>query len=421
MNSRQTGARRMTRWIGMLMTAGALGAAACAERDSGGGATGTVAQDDAGLPAIQLERAYSKLTFQRPVQLVHDGAHDDRLYVVEQNGKIKVFDRRDDVETASVFLDLTADVYRGHNEEGLLSLAFHPEFEANRRFYVFYSAGKTAEKARRGVIAEFTTTEDDIRVADLSSRRVILEVDQPWGNHNGSTVLFGPDGMLYASFGDGGAANDPLKAGQDLSNLLGTVVRVDVDQRGPNGEAYAVPSDNPFVDRDGAMPEIWAYGLRNIWRMSFDRETGALWAGDVGQNRYEEIDVIVRGGNYGWNLREGKHNFARGESADELIDPVVEYGRRLGISVTGGYVYRGSAYPALDGLYLFGDYVSGRIWAVRMNGDEVVEYDEVLERRSRPHIASFGEDPDGELYICTFDHLDGRGGSSGRLFRITTR
>jgi len=256
---------------------------------------------------------------------------------------------------------------------------------------------------------------------------VILEVDQPYGNHNGATVLFGPDGYLYISLGDGGSAFDPQDNGQNLSTLLGTILRIDVD-REQDGHAYAIPPDNPFVDRPGARGEIWAYGLRNVWRMSFDRETGDLWAGDVGQNKWEEIDLITRGGNYGWRIREAAHPFKAGTPPDPMIDPVVEYPQRrgqgrsrelVGMSITGGCVYRGRSQPQLAGVYLYGDYVTGRIWALRYEDGRVTAHRQVFDGPPRVHISSFGEDADGELYVCSFDQMDGRRGGTGRLYILS--
>ena len=379
-----------------------------------------VAQEGAAdLPRISLVRAFPRLTFPRPVFVTHAGDGSGRLFVVEQAGRIRVFEDRRDVETAEVFLDIRPQVLRRHNEEGLLSLAFHPRYAQNGHFYVYYSASKP----RRGVLSRFSVAPDVPDRADPASEQVILEVEQRWGNHNGSTVLFGPDGYLYISLGDGGSANDPLGSGQDLSTLLGTVLRIDVERR-EDGRPYAIPPDNPFVDRAGARGEIWAYGLRNIWRMSFDRETGDLWGGDVGQNAYEEIDLIVGGGNYGWNIREASHPFRSGTSPDPLIDPVVEYPQRrgreiVGQSVTGGYVYRGREIPGLFGAYIYADYLTGRIWALRYTNGEVVAHREILTPPPRVYISSFGEGPDGEVYVCGFDNMDGRGGGTGRIYRIS--
>jgi glucose/arabinose dehydrogenase len=372
-------------------------------------------RDDApaALPSIRLSRAYPRLSFQRPVLITNAG--DDRLFVLEQKGRIRVFVNRGDVETSDVFLDLRSEVHTAHNEEGLLGLAFDPDYAANRHFYVYYSASTP----RRSVLSRFTADADDPNVADPGSERVVLEVPQPYGNHNGGALLFGPDGYLYVSLGDGGWANDPRGHGQDLTTLLGTILRIDVRGRADDGP-YGVPTDNPFVGRAGVRPEIWAYGLRNVWRMSFDRVTGDLWAGDVGQNNWEEINLIVKGGNYGWSIREGAHPFRAGTAAVPLIDPVMEYPQRrgrelIGRSVTGGHVYRGRAAPGLVGAYIYGDYVTGRIWAFRYVGGTVVDQREIFSPPPRVYISSFGEDVSGELYLCGFDRLDG---GRGRIYRL---
>ena len=376
-------------------------------------------QPDRALPDLHLKREFGRLSFHRPVQLVHAG--DDRLFVVEQNGRVRVFENRPDVGTAGVFLDIRSKVSRKDNEEGLLTLAFHPRYATNGYFYVYYSA----TDPRRGVLSRFSVSGDDPDRADPDSEMVILEVEQPWGNHNGSTVLFGPDGYLYMSLGDGGSAADPRGNGQNLATLLGTILRIDVD-RATDGRAYAIPPDNPFVDRPGARGEIWAYGLRNVWRMSFDRVTGDLWAGDVGQNAWEEIDLITRGGNYGWRIREAAHPFRKGTAPDPLIDPVVEYPQRrgrelVGMSITGGFVYRGKAIETLYGVYLYADYVTGRVWALRRTGGTNTAHREVFDGPPRVYISSFGEDAAGELYICSFDKINGRGGGKGRIYRIVEK
>jgi glucose/arabinose dehydrogenase len=369
--------------------------------------------DAPALPSVRLVRAFPRLEFRRPVCITHAG--DDRLFVVEQQGRILVFENRPDVEQAGVYLDLRPAVRTGHNEEGLLGLAFDPHYADNGRFYVYYSASDP----RRTVLARFTVSPDDASRADPESARVILEVPQPYGNHNGGALLFGPDDNLYLSLGDGGSANDPHGHGQNPGTLLGTIVRLDVRGNDPE-RPYAIPDDNPFVGRPTARPEVWAYGLRNPWRMSFDRETGDLWAGDVGQNAWEEIDLIVRGGNYGWNLREGAHPLAQGTPSGPLIGPVVEYPQRrgrdlIGRSVTGGYVYRGPTLEGLVGAYVYADYVTGRIWALRYADGAVVAHREIHTPPPRACIASFGEDAAGELYLCAFDRLDG---SRGRVYRL---
>lgn len=360
---------------------------------------GADAPDPGPLPALKLVDAFPKQRFDLPLWFGHDGTGSGWLYVVEQDGKIWRFKR--DAETKELFLDISAVVptrRQRHNEEGLLALAFHPKFKENRQFYVNYSQLK-GSKPRRGVLSRFTATKDG-QPTDLSTEKVILEVEQPWGNHNGCSLNFGADGFLYASFGDGGAAADPHGHGQNLGTLLATVLRIDIDKES-DGKPYTVPKDNPFVGKPGALPEIWAYGLRNIWRMSFDAETGLLWGGDVGQNAWEEIDIIEKGGNYGWKNREGTHAFQRGEKAEGMIDPVAEYPRDKGISVTGGVVYRGKAIEKLRGVYLYADYGSGRLWGLEYDVKEKkVKQHELLLHVPNATISSFGEDPQGEVYVC---------------------
>jgi glucose/arabinose dehydrogenase len=246
-------------------------------------------------------------------------------------------------------------------------------------------------------------------VADPASEEVIFKIKRPFWNHDGGTICFGPDGYLYIALGDGGAADDPQKNGQNLKSLLAKVLRIDVDRK-DEGKGYAVPGDNPFFETKDAAPETWAYGLRNIWRMSFDKKTGKLWAGEVGQNLYEEINIIEKGGNYGWSLRESLHPFSKAgvDVNNKMIEPIWEYHHNLGKSITGGHVYRGKNLPELDGHYLYGDYVTTKIWALK--------YDESKKRvtANRPirdtnvPILSFGEDEAGEVYLLTTT-ISGRG------------
>jgi glucose/arabinose dehydrogenase len=391
-----------------------LGAALCAFAlvcVPAGGCTAAQQQPDPGpLPAIELENAFPKLGFAQPLYLCADGADDELVYVVEQGGKIWRFKNDTATDKKDLFLDISERIPRHrHNEEGLLALAFHPKFKENGWFFVNYSQHEGGGKKRRGVTSRFTWDRKKDSV-DPASEKIILEVEQPYGNHNGCTLLFGTDGFLYASFGDGGAANDPHGHGQNLGTLLATVLRIDIDKE-EKGRPYAIPKDNPFVDKAGAAPEIWAYGLRNVWRMSFDRETGALWGGDVGQNAYEEIDVIVKGGNYGWNTREGLHAFRGGEKADDMIDPVIDYGRDMGLSVTGGYVYRGAMQAGLKGLYVYADYGTGRVWGLEYDHEnKKTKAQELLGHFPRATISSFGEDAKGELFAC--------GHRNGTIYRV---
>lgn len=349
---------------------------------------------------LETEPAFPRLRFERPVTIAYAPDGTNRLFVVEQHGVIHVFPNRPDVDRTSVFLDIREVVSRDHNEEGLLGLAFHPRYKENGQFFVYYST-----KPRASVISAFRVSAKDPNRAERDSEEVLMKIEQPYGNHNGGSIEFGPDGYLYIGLGDGGSANDPHGHGQNLNTLLGSILRIDVDHRDP-GLAYAVPKDNPFVAREGARGEIWAYGLRNVWRLTFDRVTGDLWVGDVGQNRYEEVDIIVRGGNYGWKLREGFHSFDPNAktTGDPLIDPVVEYFRHEGMSVTGGYVYRGRRLPEYYGAYFYADYVTGNLWALRVNDRrELTENRKVA--RTNLNIAAFGEDEAGEMYLAAFDGM----------------
>ena len=254
------------------------------------------------------------------------------------------------------------------------------------------------------VVAEFKSPPLASHV-DAATGREILRFDQPYANHNGGNVIFGPDGMLYIGNGDGGSGGDPHNNGQQLNTWLGKILRIDVDSKQP----YAIPADNPFVKTVGAKPEIWAFGLRNPWRFSFDRQTRQLYCGDVGQNKWEEINIIEKGKNYGWSAREGAHDFLPERAAGQLTEPIKDYGRDLGVSVTGGYVYRGRDIPSLQGVYVYADYQSGRIWGLKWDGHALTLDAELLHVPFL--ISSFGEDKDGELYVC--DH---RG---GKIFRIS--
>jgi glucose/arabinose dehydrogenase len=374
---------------------------------------------DSDIPRIRLQRIAPQMTFRRPVQVVFEPGDDRRMYVLEQAGRILVIDPEDrEAKEPKVFLDIKSQVNSRGNEEGLLSLAFHPDFAKNGRFFLYYTA-IGAERRRSNVLSEWAV-DLDAGVPKEGSERMLLSIEDPYSNHNGGTVLFGRDGMLYLSCGDGGAANDPLQAGQDLGTLLAKVLRIDVD-RTEGDRPYGIPKDNPFISTAGARPEIWAYGLRNVWRMSFDRQTGELWGGDVGQNEYEEVDLIVKGGNYGWNPREGLHAFAGGKGAPDAsyVEPIVEYAHDQGVSITGGYVSRCAAQPELEGVYLYADLVSCRIWGLRAEGGKLVAGPELLHTTRNQLPTSFGEANDGTLYLVTFQgSQDSR--AKGSIWRIGT-
>ena len=296
---------------------------------------------DDSVPSVELSVALGGMEFDKPVALVFADESTDSGYMVEQSGRILLVSLEGDSWSTTEVLDIRDRVNDRGREEGLLGLALDPEFESNGHLYVNY----TASDPRRTVVSRFTMSPNGPGVADPRSELVILEVRQPYSNHNGGQVLFGPDQFLYIGLGDGGSAGDPRGNGQNLGTLLGSIARIDVSTLDTTG-AYDVPADNPFLGTGGARAEIWAYGLRNPWRFSFDRETGDLWAGDVGQNRREEVNVVKSGLNYGWNIMEGSVCYRADEGSCEregLESPVVDYRHAHGCSVTGGYVYRGAA------------------------------------------------------------------------------
>lgn len=353
-------------------------------------------------PRIALVEVWKGLD--TPVALT--GARDGtrRVFIVEKAGRIRI--ATGGTVLPRPFLDISEQV-SGASEQGLLGLAFPPDYGARPRFYVYYTdTVGDIRIARVGLTA-------DPDVADARSVRTILRVAHPsFGNHNGGQLAFGPDGYLYAGIGDGGSAGDPSGHAQDLRTLLGKIVRLDVAADGPD---YTVPTSNPFVGRSGARPEIWAYGLRNPWRFSFDRLTGDLWIGDVGQGDWEEIDLEPTAGaggrNYGWRVYEGNHPYPPGSAippSDGLAFPVDEYPHATGRSVTGGYVYRGVAVPSMRGFYFFADYVDRQLFALRRTSDG---WERTTLLETSAHITSFGEDDAGELYACD---------AGGSVYRIRT-
>ena len=336
-----------------------------------------------------------------PLGVSHAGDGSDRLFIVEQTGAIRIV--RDGELLDEPFLDVSEAIVSG-GEQGLLGLAFHPDFARNGRFFIDYTDvnGDT-------VVAEVAVSEDPDR-ADEDSVLTLLQVDQPYANHNGGQLAFGPDGYLYVAMGDGGSAGDPENNGQDTDVLLGKLLRLDVD----SGDPYGIPDDNPFAN-GGGEPEIWAYGLRNPWRFSFDSKTGDLWIADVGQGEFEEINrrpADAGGLNYGWDLMEGRECY-EGEDCDPAgkIVPISGYNHDLGCSVTGGYVYRAKDFPELRGGYVFGDYCSGLIWAIDATTRGFAEPVELMA--SGLSISSFGLDEAGELYLTDL--------AGGEVLRVVAR
>ncbi|HEX4263258.1 MAG TPA: PQQ-dependent sugar dehydrogenase [Verrucomicrobiae bacterium] len=383
------------------------------------------------LPSIELKAAWPNLKFNRPLWMceVPDGSH--RQFVVEQEGRVWILPADRNGSEPKLFLDIFDRHPFRDNEEGLLAMAFHPQYKTNGKFYIFYSHPTTPKHT---VLAEMQVSKNDPDKADPSTERILLKVrkePQNW-NHNGGTLLFGPDGDLYLGIGDGGSGFDPLDAGQNLEVLYGKIIRIDVNSK-TAGLEYGIPTDNPFVDvsKQGDLKadpldkeahvtrqEIWAYGVRNPWRMSFDRETGELWVADVGQDKFEEVDVIKKGGNYGWSAREGFHPLVKEHKVrgSEPIDPVIEYGHNAdlaqqsrfpnhstGISITGGYVYRGKKIPALRGVYIYADFQMGTIWGLRYENGKLTADGTLVKEKPSRNISSFAEDSDGELYVVSFD------------------
>jgi glucose/arabinose dehydrogenase len=374
-------------WAGMVMLgSAAVWAQPCAEPAA-----------NAALPAVALQQVVQGL--REPVHIVVAPGDTGRLYVVEQAGVVRIVERGQ--LRPEPFLDIRSQVDSG-GEKGLLSIAFHPKYRDNGLFFLDYTATDGAGLHTR--ISRWRRATADR--ADPKSETLLLRIGQPYSNHNGGQLAFGPDGYLYIGMGDGGSGNDPHDHGQNPDSLLGKLLRIDVD-RHEGARAYTVPADNPFIKTPGYRPEIWALGLRNPWRFSFDMRTGALWLADVGQGRFEEIDVIRKGGNYGWRVMEG-NICTPGISAScktaGYEPPIFTYPHPEGFSVTGGFVYRGSAIPGLCGAYLYADYVTKRLWALRAQNGRVTTQGELMRM---PHaVSSFGQDEAGEVYLA--DHRAGK-------------
>ena len=351
-----------------------------------------------------VENAFPNLSFTDPVGVYHAGDGTDRLFVLEQTGTIKVISNDPSTENVQTFLNITSIVDQdgGYTEEGLLGLGFHPNFSENGYFYVNY----TDYGPKRNVIARYSVSSNNPNQADTESSLVILEVNQPYTNHNGGQMGFGSDGYLYISFGDGGSAGDPQGNGQNTQTLLGTIIRIDVDNNS-NDLNYSIPSDNPFIDNPSVRNEIYAYGLRNMWRFSWDPVTDLLWGADVGQYNWEEIDIIYPGLNYGWNTMEGNHCYPEGTScsSDGFEPPVFEYALYVdGVcSVTGGYVYRGTEILSLYGKYIYGDWCTGDIWVLTEIDDGNYVNEHLIQ--SGINITSFGLDQNKELLICANSNI----------------
>ncbi|MEW6652029.1 MAG: PQQ-dependent sugar dehydrogenase [Bacteroidota bacterium] len=354
---------------------------------------------------LQIEQAFPELTFQQPVDIQNAADGSNRLFVVEQRGIISVFANSQSIKTKKVFLDIADRVSSG-GEMGLLGLAFHPNYKSNGFFYVNYT---TNSPSRRTIISRFkVSTNSDL--ADKNSELILMQIAQPYSNHNGGQTTFGPDGFLYISLGDGGSGGDPQNYAQNLQSHLGKILRIDVDKT-DTGKNYSIPTNNPFKGNSlGYKEEIYAYGLRNVWRFSYDSITKELWAADVGQNAWEEINIITKGGNYGWRCYEGTHPFnTNGCNAANYIPPIFEYAHNSdgGFSVTGGFVYRGSKVQELYGKYVYADFVSGHIWALELKNGKA--FNNRLFSKAHP-VSTFGVDENKELYFTNY--------SSGKIYRF---
>lgn len=353
--------------------------------------------------SYQAVESFPKLSFNSPVDftLANDGSN--RLFVVEQRGVIQTFENNANAETKSVFLDLMGRVSSG-GEMGLLGLAFHPDFKNNGLFFVNYTRNSPR---RQTVISRFKAND---QTADPSSEAILLTFDQPYTNHKGGQISFGGDGFLYIATGDGGSSGDPQNYAQNRASLLGKMLRIDVNTT--NKGNYGIPKDNPYTaNTQGFSEEIYAFGLRNPWRFSFDSVTKDLWTGDVGQNKVEEIDIITKGGNYGWKVKEGNDCYSGDCSRADLIAPVWSYiNGAEGRSVTGGVVYRGKKFADLVGKYFCGDYISGKIWALTYDGKTVTK-NEVIANVGA--VSAFGQDTNGELYMLNY--------GSGKIYTLAKK
>ena len=366
-------------------------------------------------PKAKFVVAYPNLKIKKPVWVSSLPGTDKEL-IVSQMGTIHELPKNRNAKSADIWFDLTSRVQIDKDfEEGLLGLIFHPNHKSNGKFYVYYSR----QNPKRSILSEFVTKNGK---PDPTSERIILEINQPFWNHDSGQPTFGPDGYLYLSTGDGGKGNDPLLTSQNLFSLLGKVLRIDVDSKSGDLE-YGIPEDNPFVNAPGKRPEIWSYGMRNPWGLHFDKKN-RLWCADVGQALWEEINLIVKGGNYGWSYREGAHEFPlnrnpelvaeKGKDPVKLIDPVHEYGHAYGISITGGVVYGGDLFPQLKDHYVYGDWGSGFVWGLKVNEKGEKTANVVLKERNlakgtfKP--TAFVERSDGELWILSWD---------GRIYEMT--
>lgn len=375
------------------------------------------------LPPLKIKLQLVSKGLTSPVGMASPKDGTNRLFIIEQGGKIRVI--KNGILLPAPFLNISNKLDGlniAYSEKGLLGLAFHPGYKSNGRFFVYYSAPTEDQHVdHQSIVAEYRVSKTNPDAADLLEQ-VIMKIPEPESNHNGGCLQFGKDGFLYIGLGDGGGGGDrhgSVGNGQNLESWLGKILRIDVDNKKP----YAVPPDNPFIGRNNAKPEIFAYGLRNPWRFSFDRVTGVLFCGDVGQDTWEEIDIIQKGNNYGWRITEGKHCFnpASGCQTEGLTFPIFEYGHAEGVSICGGYMYRGRTFPSMHGRYLFGDW-SGKLFYLEQGKDYQWKQGDVFADGKQSNdigskINSMGEDEIGEIYVIT-QHLFGPRSPTGAVYRI---
>jgi len=361
----------------------------------------------------KLQPAFPNMTaaFNNPIEMVHAYDGTNRLFVAQQRGIIYVFNNSPSVSTRKIFIDLASKVSQSGSEKGLLGLTFHPNYETNRYFYVNFTFDSATVRWSR--ISRFTASSGNPDTALINTEFILMTLSQPFDNHNGGKVAFGNDGYLYISFGDGGSGGDPFGNGQSRTTLLGKILRINVDTTTAS-TSYGIPSTNPYANHPTFKKEIYAYGLRNVWKFNFDYPTNRLYAGDVGQNEFEEVDIIENGKNYGWVNMEGFHCYPDTNFCDTtgrgFTRPILEYNHNLGQSITGGHVYRGNLLPGLVGRYVYADYIQGTTWALTYDGINPVT--NVLLQDTNFNISAFGMGQDNELYVVRY------GSTTGRIYKF---
>lgn len=379
----------------------------------------TSAKKLAEIPAISVGVQVFAANIQAPTAIVFPD--NNQAWITEQSGKIRVVAQGKLLEEPLIDLkNKLVKLNRGYEERGLLGIALHPAFKTNKKIYLYYSVPSVQKSNHTGVLAEYTLEASGKKI-DVASERIVLTIEEPDGNHNGGCLQFGPDGYLYASFGDGGGQGDEhgkIGNGQDMNTWHGKILRIDINTE----SGYKVPKDNPFVGKADIKPEIWAYGFRNPWRFSFDRASKQLFAGDVGQSTWEEVDIVTKGGNYGWRLMEGTHCYNPGTGCNikEMIAPITEYQHSEGVSVSGGYVYNGTKNQQIKGKYIFADW-TGRGYYLQPSGSKWTRGKlSFLNIADNAKITAFGEDPTGELYVLTNTDT-GPENKNGAVYKITQR